>query len=656
MYFQSIDINNYGSIVDFHYQFRFDDNGCPIPLVLIGENGTGKTLTIANMVDALIELKRKTYGENLSEVTEHNFFKIGSKNYISIGKNSSCVKICLKHKKDILKYTDIMSNDPSKIAEDIFIESGDIANKSDFEDGFYKRTISPLKKKHYSEFITLYFPVDRFYLPLWYNNDNYKRIDYSEQANIDRPLTNIIKTDILSNIKDWLTFVYLEANYELVQIPDTPEIPIEMRGKQGQVSIDTFIQSLIKKVMNAILDSGDYKPKTANRKNRAVSFTLSGIACKDISQLSEGQINLFSIALSIIKEWDISHENFELSDISGCVIIDEADLGLHINYMHDCFPRMMRLFPNIQFVITTHSPFLIAGLSETYGENIDIVTMPEGVKIADINAFSEIQKAQKLLSAEINQIRESEKRLQKELENLRQMQSKIVLYTEGITDIILLNKALEKLAINDLPLEMHAASNVRGGHGDDAIKKLLETLQKNHCVNNTIIGLFDRDANPSVEVVDASGNKVKLIDNEFVKLGEHIYAFALPVPHNRTETDQISIEHYFTDEEIKTENENHQRLFLGKEFYISGNHILDTMDYNYRNARNYCNTIRIIEHEQNLFVTDRKGNGDFSLSKQYFAESIRDDREGFNQFCFSEFNKIFNIIRKIIVLEQSKAN
>ncbi len=73
MYFQTIDINNYGSIAEFHYQFRFDEDGHPIPLVLIGENGTGKTLTIANMVDALIEIKRKTYGEPLYEVAENKY-------------------------------------------------------------------------------------------------------------------------------------------------------------------------------------------------------------------------------------------------------------------------------------------------------------------------------------------------------------------------------------------------------------------------------------------------------------------------------------------------------------------------------------------------------------------------------------------------------
>ena len=47
-------------------------------------------------------------------------------------------------------------------------------------------------------------------------------------------------------------------------------------------------------------------------------------------------------------------------------------------------------------------------------------------------------------------------------------------------------------------------------------------------------------------------------------------------------------------------------------------------------------------------ATDFEGNGDYSLSKMRFAENVRDDIEGFNNFDFTEFNKIFDIIRKII--------
>lgn len=42
-----------------------------------------------------------------------------------------------------------------------------------------------------------------------------------------------------------------------------------------------------------------------------------------------------------------------------------------------------------------------------------------------------------------------------------------------------------------------------------------------------------------------------------------------------------------------------------------------------------------------IFVADRKGEGDYSLSKQHFADAVSTDREGFIDFDFSEFDKIF---------------
>lgn len=51
-------------------------------------------------------------------------------------------------------------------------------------------------------------------------------------------------------------------------------------------------------------------------------------------------------------------------------------------------------------------------------------------------------------------------------------------------------------------------------------------------------------------------------------------------------------------------------------------------------------------------MTDRKGNGNFSLSKQRFAEAVRNYKPGFDNFDLTEFNIIFNVIRKIIAIDQ----
>ena len=42
----------------------------------------------------------------------------------------------------------------------------------------------------------------------------------------------------------------------------------------------------------------------------------------------------------------------------GVVLIDEVDAHLHPNWQRDIGPWLCRLFPNVQFIVTTHSPFV----------------------------------------------------------------------------------------------------------------------------------------------------------------------------------------------------------------------------------------------------------------------------------------------------------
>ena len=49
-------------------------------------------------------------------------------------------------------------------------------------------------------------------------------------------------------------------------------------------------------------------------------------------------------------------------DASGIVLIDEIDLHLHPSWQQRILPDLMRTFPNIQFIVTTHSPQVISAI------------------------------------------------------------------------------------------------------------------------------------------------------------------------------------------------------------------------------------------------------------------------------------------------------
>ena len=82
---------------------------------------------------------------------------------------------------------------------------------------------------------------------------------------------------------------------------------------------------------------------------------------------------------------------YDTSKISGIVLIDEIDLHLHIEFQKEILPLLLKIFPKIQFIITTHSPFFILGLDEIYNNQIRLIDLPIGNEI-NATDFSEFQK------------------------------------------------------------------------------------------------------------------------------------------------------------------------------------------------------------------------------------------------------------------------
>ena len=225
-----------------------------------------------------------------------------------------------------------------------------------------------------------------------------------------------------------------------------------------------------------------------------------------------------------------------------------------------------------------------------------------------------------------------------------------MILTEGKTDADLLLIAISKLGLRQfLDWEIKPIISGKTSNNDVLLKFLLE-LKDNMIPSRLVIGMFDRDTKIEVEY---NNKTIDVRDLDYVKISEKVYAFSIPVPHNRPEINQISIEHFFTDNEIKTEK-NGKRLFLGNEFHETGVYKGDEEWY-YKGGQNVCNTIKVIEHETRKYVTKVDNTGNYSLSKAGFVECIKNNEKEFENISFSEFTKIFNIL-SLIVEDAKKTN
>lgn len=75
----------------------------------------------------------------------------------------------------------------------------------------------------------------------------------------------------------------------------------------------------------------------------------------DFTTLSKGYAAVFDIIGDLIMRM----ESKRRYDLEGLVLIDEIETHLHVDLQKKIVPILTQLFPNIQFVLTTHSPFIL---------------------------------------------------------------------------------------------------------------------------------------------------------------------------------------------------------------------------------------------------------------------------------------------------------
>jgi len=132
------------------------------------------------------------------------------------------------------------------------------------------------------------------------------------------------------------------------------------------------------------------------------------------NQLSSGEKHLLVLTADIARRLYIANPHLENPlNGQGIVLIDEIDLHLHPRWQRKVITQLRKTFPNIQFVVTTHSPLVLGNVeskhirilsdgeikfaSKSFGQ--DISTIIELLMNVDSGQFkSEIKKIHSLIS------------------------------------------------------------------------------------------------------------------------------------------------------------------------------------------------------------------------------------------------------------------
>lgn len=94
----------------------------------------------------------------------------------------------------------------------------------------------------------------------------------------------------------------------------------------------------------------------------AFSICVDGREPFDFNTLSSGYAAVLDIIVDIIIRMESQTNKTFQFDMPGIVLIDEIETHLHLELQKKILDLLTTVFPNIQFVVSTHSPFILNSL------------------------------------------------------------------------------------------------------------------------------------------------------------------------------------------------------------------------------------------------------------------------------------------------------
>ena len=104
-----------------------------------------------------------------------------------------------------------------------------------------------------------------------------------------------------------------------------------------------------------------------------------------ITMLSAGYQSLLWIVMNLAYRWALLNPDIteNVNDAKGIVLIDEIDMHLHPKWQWNIVSALEETFPNVQFILTTHSPIVI---SSCRNEHLILITDDQEVEYLE-NAY-----------------------------------------------------------------------------------------------------------------------------------------------------------------------------------------------------------------------------------------------------------------------------
>lgn len=103
----------------------------------------------------------------------------------------------------------------------------------------------------------------------------------------------------------------------------------------------------------------------------AISLMSQQHPCCNITELSDGQNRILSIFCDLLMRMECLRSVDQEYDLPGLVLIDAVENSLHTDVQKRVLPLFENFFPKLQFLVSTHSPFVMNSVESAVVFDLD---------------------------------------------------------------------------------------------------------------------------------------------------------------------------------------------------------------------------------------------------------------------------------------------
>ena len=244
MYVKRVQLINYGPIARLDIAFPF--NGMiPKPVLLVGENGSGKSILLSHLVNGLLSAQGVAF-PRVPEVQEGRVYKLRSSSFIKSGESFYFARVdfeeCL-HIGELWLRTEKQDfpGIPAGLSE---TDAQELWDKMDPEEHDHFTSNFSSKRKAtesiFSKNCVLYFPPNRFEEPAWLNQKNLNaKAQYMDVEHFKGYTSRkMINYSPLYDNQNWLFDVFYDRSVFEIQ---TTHFPLSIQNSENTLSLPVFV-------------------------------------------------------------------------------------------------------------------------------------------------------------------------------------------------------------------------------------------------------------------------------------------------------------------------------------------------------------------------------------------------------------------------------